>query len=90
MLEGEDLSEDIKAWIEEVVERVVTEHTMGDFAEEWDLAELVTAMGAIYSTGVSEEELHSLDREAIVAEFLEDASTSTPRRRRSSKEWSPA
>ena len=73
VLEGEDLSEDIKAWIEEVVERVVTEHTMGDFAEEWDLAELVTAMGAIYSTGVSEEELHSLDREAIVAEFLEDA-----------------
>ncbi len=73
VLEGEDLSEDIKAWIEEVVERVVTEHTMGDFAEEWDLAELVTAMGAIYPTGVSEEELHSLDREAIVAEFLEDA-----------------
>ena len=73
VLEGEDLSEDIKAWIEEVVERVVTEHTMGDFAEEWDLAELVTAMGAIYPTGVSVEELQSLDRAAIVAEFLEDA-----------------
>jgi preprotein translocase subunit SecA len=73
VLEGEDLSEDIKVWIEEVVERVVAEHTMGDFTEEWDLAELVTAMGAIYPTGVSVDELAELDREAIVAEFLEDA-----------------
>jgi preprotein translocase subunit SecA len=73
VLEGEDLSEDIKAWIEEVVERVVNEHTMGEFTEEWDFAELVTAMGAIYPTGVSVDELQGLDREAIVAEFLEDA-----------------
>jgi preprotein translocase subunit SecA len=73
VLEGEDLSEDIKAWIEEVVERVVAEHTMGEFTEEWDLAELVTAMGAIYPTGVSVDEIQGLDREAITAEFLEDA-----------------
>jgi preprotein translocase subunit SecA len=73
VLEGEDLSEDIKVWIEEVVQRVVAEHTMGDFTEEWDLAELVTAMGAIYSTGVSVDELAELDRDAIAAEFLDDA-----------------
>ncbi len=73
VLGGEDLSEDIKAWIEEVVERVVNEHTMGEFSEEWDLAELVTAMDAIYGTGVTVEELRDLDREAIIAEFLEDA-----------------
>jgi preprotein translocase subunit SecA len=73
VLEGEDLSEDIKAWIEEVVGRVVAEYTPGDFPEEWDLAELVTAMGTIYSTGVAVEEIQGLEREAIVAEFLEDA-----------------
>src|SRR5215211_3725974 len=73
VLEGEDLSEDIKAWIEEVVERVVNEYTMGEYTEEWDLAELVTAMATIYPTGVSVDELQDLDREAIVAEFLEDA-----------------
>ena len=73
VLEGEDLSEDIKAWIEEVVERVVDEYTMGEYTEEWDLAELVTAMATIYPTGVSVDELQDLDREAIVAEFLEDA-----------------
>jgi preprotein translocase subunit SecA len=73
VLEGEDLSEDIKVWIEEVVERVVAEHTMGDYSEEWDLAELVTAMGAIYGTGVAVDELEGLDRVAVVAEFLDDA-----------------
>jgi preprotein translocase subunit SecA len=73
VLEGEDLSEDIKAWIEEVVEHVVAIHTMGEYTEEWDLAELVTAMGAIYNTGVSVEEIEGLDRPQIVAEFLEDA-----------------
>jgi len=73
VLEGEDLSEDIKAWIDEVVERVVDEYTTGEFAEEWDLAELVTAMATIYPTGVSVDELQGLGREAIVAEFLEDA-----------------
>jgi preprotein translocase subunit SecA len=73
VLEGEDLSEDIRAWIEEVVGRVVDEYTMGEFTEEWDLGELVTAMGTIYSTGVSVDELGGLDRDAIVAEFLEDA-----------------
>jgi preprotein translocase subunit SecA len=73
VLEGEDLSDDIKVWIEEVVERVVAVHTMGEYTEEWDLAELVTAMGAIYNTGVSVEEIEGLDRPQIVAEFLEDA-----------------
>jgi preprotein translocase subunit SecA len=73
VLEGEDLSEDIKAWIEEVVERVVAEYTPGDFPEEWDLAELVTAMGTIYNTGVAVEEIQGLEREAIVSEFLDDA-----------------
>jgi preprotein translocase subunit SecA len=73
VLEGEDLSEDIKAWIEEVVERVVNEYTMDEFSEEWDLAQLVTAMATIYQTGVSVEEIQGLDREAIIAEFLEDA-----------------
>jgi preprotein translocase subunit SecA len=73
VLEGEDLSEDIKVWIEEVVERVVAEYTPGDFPEEWDLAELVTAMGTIYNTGVAVEEIQGLEREAIVSEFLDDA-----------------
>jgi preprotein translocase subunit SecA len=73
VLEGEDLSGDVKTWIREVIENVVAEHTAAEFQEEWDLAELVTAMDALYGTGVSIDEIESLDREAIVDEFAEDA-----------------
>ena len=73
VLEGEDLSEDVKDWIREVIESVVAQHTAAEFQEEWDLAELVTAMDALYGTGVSVDEIESLDREAIVEEFVEDA-----------------
>jgi preprotein translocase subunit SecA len=73
VLEGEDLSEDVKEWIGEVITSVVNEHTAAEFQEEWDLAELVTAMDALYGTGVSVDELENLDREAIIDEFVEDA-----------------
>ena len=73
VLEGEDLSEEVHDWIEEAVNRIVAEHTQADYQEEWDLAELVNAMEALYRTGVSVDEIEGLDREAILAEFLEDA-----------------
>ena len=74
VLEGDDLSEDVHGWIREVIENVVAEHTMAEYQEEWDLAELITAMDAIYGkTGVVLEEIEGKDREEIVEEFLEDA-----------------
>jgi preprotein translocase subunit SecA len=73
VLEGDDLSEDVRGWIREVIENVVDEHTMAEYQEEWDLPELITAMDALYGTGVSLEEIQGLDREAIVDEFVEDA-----------------
>jgi len=38
-----------------------------------NVAELVNAMEALYGTGVSGEELAGLDREAMITEFLDDA-----------------
>jgi preprotein translocase subunit SecA len=73
VLEGDDLSDDVRGWIREVIENVVAEHTMAEFQEEWDLPELITAMEALYGTGVALEEIQGLDREAIVEEFVEDA-----------------
>jgi preprotein translocase subunit SecA len=73
VLEGDDLSEDVRGWIREVIENVVDEHTMAEYQEEWDLPELITAMDALYGTGVALEEIQGLDREAIVDEFVEDA-----------------
>src|SRR5215204_2105972 len=73
VLEGDDLSDDVKAWIREVIENVVAEHTAAEFQEEWDLPELITAMDALYGTGVALEEIQGIDRAAIVEEFVEDA-----------------
>jgi len=78
VLEGEDLSEEIGAWIDEVIERAVALYTEGDFQEEWDVEALCKAMEDIYATHepISPEELREevgLDREAIVQEFQEDA-----------------
>jgi preprotein translocase subunit SecA len=74
VLEGQDLSEEIKEiWLPEVIENVVTEYTVAELREEWDIDGLVAAMEALYGTGVSADELRGLDREAIIAEFLDDA-----------------
>src|SRR5438874_5488281 len=44
VLEGEDLSEEIGTWIDEVIERAVALYTEGDFQEEWDIEALCKAM----------------------------------------------
>ncbi len=74
VLEGQDLSEEIKEiWLPEVIENVVNAYTAAELEDEWDLGELVNAMEALYGTGVSAEELAGLGREEIIAEFLDDA-----------------
>ncbi len=74
VLEGQDLSEEVREeWLPEVVASVVAEYTAAEYRDDWDLGELVNAMEALYGTGVSVEELAGLDREEIVAEFVDDA-----------------
>jgi len=74
VLEGQDLSEEIKEeWLPEVLSDVVSEYTAPELHDDWDLGELVNAMEALYGTGVAAEELVGLERDAIVAEFLDDA-----------------
>jgi preprotein translocase subunit SecA len=78
VLEGEDLSEEVRLWIDEVIERAVHFYTQSDFTEEWDLDALCKAMVDVYATDepITQEELREevgLDREALVDEFQEDA-----------------
>jgi preprotein translocase subunit SecA len=74
VLEGQDLSEEIKEiWLPEVVSNVAGEYTASELQDDWDLDGLITAMDALYGTGVSADELRGLDREAVVGEFLDDA-----------------
>jgi preprotein translocase subunit SecA len=74
VLQGEDLGEDIREqWLPEVLSAVVSDYTMSEATEDWELGELVGAMEAIYGTGVTEAELSGLDRDAILQEFIDDA-----------------
>ena len=76
VLDGDDLSGEVREWIREVVETNVTNATEGEFAEDWDLAALVAQMQGLYGTDITVEELREeveLEREALIEEFVEDA-----------------
>jgi preprotein translocase subunit SecA len=77
VLEGEDLSEDVRDWIRETAESAVAQFTDAEYAEDWDLDGLVTSMQSLYDTDITVEELREevdvKDREALAEEFLEDA-----------------
>ncbi|HEX3267466.1 MAG TPA: preprotein translocase subunit SecA [Gaiellaceae bacterium] len=78
VLEGEDLSQEVGLWIDEVIEGTIAQYTEGEFSEEWDLEALCKAMQDLYATNepITPEELSEevgLDREALVDEFQEDA-----------------
>jgi preprotein translocase subunit SecA len=77
VLDGEDLSEEIKAWIVEAVEQAVDNFTASEFAEEWDLAGLCNTMQALYGSTITTDELKEdevpFERAALGEEFVDDA-----------------
>ncbi|HEX4747116.1 MAG TPA: preprotein translocase subunit SecA, partial [Gaiellaceae bacterium] len=77
VLEGEDLSEEVREWIREVVEAGVRQATDAEFAEDWDLEGLVTSMQSLYGTDITVDELREeidvTNREELVEEFVDDA-----------------
>src|SRR6476620_5481022 len=77
VLEGEDLSAEVREWIREAVETTVAQFTDAEYGEEWDLEGLVTAMQSLYGTDITvaelKEETNVTDREALTEEFVDDA-----------------
>jgi preprotein translocase subunit SecA len=77
VLEGQDMSDEVRQWIDEVVERTVDEFTQEEYAEEWDLEALVKQMATLYETEVTVDELREdlgeVTRHSLVEEFQEDA-----------------
>jgi preprotein translocase subunit SecA len=77
VLEGEDMSEEVRTWIDEVVEQTVKEFTQEEYSEEWDLEGLVKQMALLYETEITVEELREelgeISREALIEEFQLDA-----------------
>ncbi len=74
VLEGQDLSEEIKEeWLPEVISNTVGEYTSSEARAEWDIGGLVAAMEQLYGTGVAVEEIEGLATEGMIDEFLDDA-----------------
>ncbi len=76
VLDGDDLSDDIREWMREVIEQNVAAFTGAEMEEDWDLDGLVAQMQALYGTDITVEELREevdVSREALVEEFTEDA-----------------
>jgi preprotein translocase subunit SecA len=76
VLDGQDMSEEIRGWIDGVVENAVDTYTQAEYGEEWDLGALTQAMHDLYGSDITPEELKeevSLERDALVEEFQQDA-----------------
>jgi preprotein translocase subunit SecA len=78
VLEGQDLSEEIKSWTDDVIEQLVELHTEGEFTDDWDLDSLVQAFNALTDADFTVEELREdmdeITREALIEDFKEEAS----------------
>jgi preprotein translocase subunit SecA len=75
VLEGEDLSEQMRMWIDEVVERTVANYAAEEY-EEIDLDALCQAMSDLYGSDVTPDELRdevAIELQALSEEFQDDA-----------------
>jgi preprotein translocase subunit SecA len=78
VLEGEDMSDQVKLWIDEVIEETVLQFTQDEYSEEWDLEALTNAMGQLYGSEITAQELREdlgtdVTREMLIEEFQADA-----------------
>ncbi len=77
VLEGQDLSEEVKEWIDEMIDHTVDLFAT-DTGEGWDLDQLCQAMTTLYGSDMTADELREdyagrLERETLVDDFREDA-----------------
>ncbi|MEO7233952.1 MAG: preprotein translocase subunit SecA, partial [Lapillicoccus sp.] len=78
VLEGEDMEEQIRMFVNDVIAGYVTAATAEGYAGDWDLEQLWTAMRTLYPVSVTIEELadEAGSRSAITPELLREALTS--------------
>src|SRR5215218_6943405 len=74
VLEGQDLSDDIRAWIDELIERTVIEHTASEYQEEWDTDSLFKEMADLYDPSIQPDEFDlGVTQAELIGEFQDDA-----------------
>ncbi|TKJ32087.1 preprotein translocase subunit SecA [Blastococcus sp. CCUG 61487] len=76
ILEGEDLSDQLRGMVDDVVSAYVDGATETGYAEDWDLDQLWTGLKALYPVGLTVEELLEKvaggEQDALTAETLKD------------------
>ena len=77
VLEGEDMSDQVRSWIDEIVEGTVLQFTQEEYSEEWDLEALTNAMAQLYKTEITAQEL----REDLARHHARGADRGVPDRR---------
>ncbi|MFF9482534.1 preprotein translocase subunit SecA [Streptomyces sp. NPDC014733] len=75
VLEGEDLQEQIKHFMDDTIDAYIQAETVEGFAEEWDLDRLWGAFKQLYPVKVTVEELEDEvgDRAGITSDFIAEA-----------------
>ncbi|RIK09896.1 MAG: preprotein translocase subunit SecA [Acidobacteria bacterium] len=73
VIEGEDIHEDAREMISEVVQSTV-ESVVGDtYPEDWDHGEILTFLGEIYPTRLRAKDLEDLDADSLAELAVEEA-----------------
>ncbi|WP_329007418.1 preprotein translocase subunit SecA [Micromonospora rifamycinica] len=90
VLNGEDLSDQVRNMIDDTVGAYVVGATSDGYAEDWDLDQLWTNLKQLYPVGVTVEELEEevgsrsgLDQDFLLARLKEDANAAYDRREES-------
>ena len=78
MLEGEDLHEQIRYFVNDVVEGYVDAETSDGFAEDWNLERLWTALRALYPVSLDAEQVDRGGRRAQRADQREAQARRSP------------
>jgi len=88
VLDGEDLHDQVRHMIDDLVDAYVTGATSEGYAEDWDLDQLWTSLKQVYPVGVTVDDLvdeaggerSTLDAEFLTAKLKDDAHTAYDRR----------
>ncbi|MEU1889082.1 preprotein translocase subunit SecA [Micromonospora rifamycinica] len=90
VLNGEDLSDQVRNMIDDTVAAYVVGATTDGYAEDWDLDQLWTNLKQLYPVGVTIDELEEevgsrsgLDQDFLLARLKEDANAAYDRREES-------
>ncbi len=75
VLEGQEIGEEARREVANVIERTIDQYTPGDFMEDWDLDGLFTALGQFFPLDLGREDLDpgTIDRLALTERITEAA-----------------